>query len=86
MKVNSGVYTYRINGSVHHKISNFLANPDKKPHFSQIYIYDADMQAQYRKEVFPKTTNADILNAIQHFFELNNPCVNIYRQAGKINQ
>ena len=88
MKANSGAYTYRINRSVHHKISNYLAYPDKKPHFSQIYIYDADMQAQFRKDMFPhkicKTINADIFNTIQHFLELNNPYVNIYRQAGKL--
>ena len=42
------------------------------------------MQSQYRKEMFPKTINVDILNKIQSLLERNNPYVSIYQQAGKL--
>jgi hypothetical protein len=84
MRATSGVYTYRINGSVHHKLSNYLPNPDYKPHFSQIYIYDADMQSNIRTNMFPHAIKASILNTIQRLLEMNNPYVRVYMQAGKL--
>jgi hypothetical protein len=84
MRANTGVYTYRINGAVHHKLSNYLHNPEYKPHFSQIYIYDADMQSNIRANMFPHVIKASILNTIQDLLEMNNPYVRIYMQAGKL--
>jgi hypothetical protein len=84
MSATSGVYTYRINGAVHHKLSSYLPNPDYKPHFSQIYIYDSEMQAKIRTDMFPHAIRASILNTIQRLLEMNNPYVQIYMQAGKL--
>ena len=76
--------TYRINGSVHHKISQFLPNPDQNPQFSQIYIYDSEMQTKIRSAMFPKALNTTILNLFQKYLQQNNPYVRIYMQAGEI--
>ena len=84
MSANQGVYTYRINGSVHHKISQYLPNHNHNPQFSQIYIYDSDMQIKIRSGMFPKTLNTTILNLFQKHLENNNPYVRIYMQAGEI--
>jgi hypothetical protein len=86
MRANQGVYTYRINGAVHHKLSNSLPNPDFKPHFSQIYIYDSAMQANIRTNMFPVAIKASILNTIQKLLEMGNPYVRVYMQAGKMIQ
>lgn len=48
LPAHNGVYTFRINGTIHHKLSNFLPNGDRPPAFSQIYIYDSEMQTQIR--------------------------------------
>ena len=83
MNASNGVYTYRIQGSVHHKISSYLPNPNFKPTFSQMYIYDSDMQTSIRGNMFPSVIKASILNTIQKLLELNNPYVKIYMQVGK---
>ena len=38
LAATNGVYTYRINGSVYYKISNYLPSNKMSPTFSQIYI------------------------------------------------
>jgi hypothetical protein len=83
MSATNGCYTYRINGSIYHQISSYLPNPDFNPQFSQIYIYDRDMQVSLRSGMFPKAIKATILNTIQRFLELNNPYVKIYMHAGE---
>ena len=83
LAAKTGTYTYRINGAVHHKISSFIPQPNKYPKFSQIYIYDADMQSTFRTKMFPKTIKSNILNLLQKHLEINNPYVKIYMQAGE---
>lgn len=58
IQATAGVYTYRINGAIHHKLSSYLPNPNFKPHFSQIYIYDSEMQASIRTNMFPHAIKA----------------------------
>ena len=84
MSADRGVYTYRIQGSIHHKLSSYLPNPDHKPQFSQIYIYDSEVQASIRGNMFPNVIKASILNTIQKLLEMNNPYVQIYMQTGKL--
>jgi hypothetical protein len=68
---------------VHHKISAFLPNENCKPHFSQIYIYDAANQYSIRSSMYPNVIKTEILNMLQNFLQLNNPYVQIYMQAGE---
>ena len=82
MNATSGVYTYRINGAVHHKLSSLLPNKNSPQQFSQIYIMDADMQSSHRTGMFPKAIQAKILNQIQEQLNKFNPYVKIYQQAG----
>ena len=83
MTARNGIYTYRINGSIHHKISSYMPNPEHRPQFSQIYIYDSQMQSSIRAGMFPKIIRSEILNTIQRLLELHNPYVRIYMQAGE---
>jgi len=84
LAATEGVYTYRINGSVHHKISNFLPLDPSNPTFSQIYIYDSDMQSTIRTGKYPQTILANILNKFQDYLNRYNPYVHIYQQLGMI--
>jgi hypothetical protein len=79
-----GVYTYRINGSIHHHISSFESENQKKAKFSQIYIYDPEMQSSIRTGMFPKAIKASVLNLFQEFLQQNNPYVQIYMHAGEL--
>jgi hypothetical protein len=84
MAATVGVYTYRIQGAVHHAISSYLPKQNQRPQFSQIYTYDADMQSTIRTGMYPKAIIADILNIFQHQLHLNNPYVRIYMQVGEL--
>ena len=75
MKARNGVYNYRISGSVHHKISNFIPDDNEPPKFSQIYIYDAAMQSSIRTGKFPKIIDVNIINMIQNILIEFNPYV-----------
>jgi hypothetical protein len=72
-----GVYNFRIQGAVHHKISNFHSEDVKKAGFSQIYIYDSEMQSNIRNTMFPNTIDSSILNIIQNILIEKNPYVRI---------
>ena len=82
LAATSGVYTYRINGAMHHKLSDLIPNNGQSQKFSQIYILDADLQSTHRSGMYPKAINANILNIIQTELNKNNPYVQIYQQAG----
>jgi hypothetical protein len=84
MKAKVGVYNYRINGGIHHKLSHFEPKNDTQANFSQIYIYDSQMQASIRAGMFPRVIKADILNKIQSLLLSHNPYVNVYQQAGEM--
>jgi ABC-type dipeptide/oligopeptide/nickel transport system ATPase component len=86
LSATSGVYTFRINGTVHHKISNFMPEDKLKAKFGQIYIYDSDLQSLIRQQMFPKAIRASILNLFQDYLIRVNPYVHIYQQAGKTMQ
>jgi hypothetical protein len=84
MQATSGVYNYRINGGVHHKISAFLPNDNKKETFSQFYVLDPLLQSTARTGMFPGIIKANILNKIQDVLQIHNPYVQIYKQAGEL--
>lgn len=84
LAATNGTYTYRIHGSVTHAISNYHPNEPEQAKFSQIYIYDPDMQTKIRTGMFPKTILASILNMFQNYLHQFNPYVRVYTQAGKM--
>jgi len=84
LQAKTGTYTYKINGTVHHKLSHLLPNGERPPQFSQIYIYDSEMQTQIRSGMFSGTIDSTILNKVQELLDQFNPYVRIYKQAGEI--
>ena len=41
-----GIYTFRIQGQLCHRIGSLLLPPGKDPAFAQIYIYDSNSISQ----------------------------------------
>lgn len=37
-----GVYSFRAQGAIYHKIGSLLPTPGNRPRFIQLYIYDTD--------------------------------------------
>ena len=83
MSQTNGVYTYRICGTVHHKIGDLLPRNNHKPAFSQIYIFDAKEQFEIRKSLLNEI-DSGILNLLQDMLHEVNPYVHIYQQAGLV--
>lgn len=79
MKATTGVYTFRISGSIHHSISESMTT--SSPKFSQIYILDGDAQIAHREQMFP-FVQANILRELQIMLAHENPYVQIYHQIG----
>jgi hypothetical protein len=43
-----GVYAFRIQGEIYHRIRSLLPQHDAQPRFCQLYIYDITNQLQHR--------------------------------------
>ena len=84
----SGVYTYRIHGSVHHKIGSLQTPPDMPAKFAQIYIHDGTVSTQEaslselnrRSGMFPDF-DRHVLSGLQAIIRAECPYVSILQQA-----
>ena len=81
----SGVYTFRIDGEMYHRIGTLLSNFETPSQFAQIYIYDTDHELQNRSNATPNfNLDSTILAELQQMLHDINPYVNIFRQAGNL--
>ena len=78
-----GVYTFRVNGQVHHRIGPAEPGEGEEPRFSQIYFFERDAQVDRRCAVMPGLNMADVIfiHDIMHRF---NPYVQLYKQASEL--
>ena len=86
MSATKGIYTYRINGTIHHKLSKNLLNKDNIPTdagFSQICIYHPELQTDIISSKYSSLIKKEILNMIQEQLNIYNEYVKVYQQAGK---
>ena len=76
-----GVFTYRIQGEMVHRIGSLHPpNDGERPKFAQMYIYDTDHELDNRLRVFPDL-NPHTLSRLQGMLHECNPYVHVYRQA-----
>src|SRR2546430_6143547 len=77
----AGVYTFRIQGAIHHTMGSLLPPPGERPRFAQVYLYDsAEEQLQFRHETHPNL-NLDILQLLSTTLREVNPLVQYWRTA-----
>ncbi len=67
-----GVYAFRIQGEMYHRIGSLLPQHDAQPQFCQLYIYDTTNQLQHRQNIMP-TLDPDILHELQTMLSKVNP-------------
>jgi hypothetical protein len=79
----NGIYTFRIQGELYHRISTLLPPNGKPPNFAQIYIYDSNPQSQAQTRANRVHDKVDIntILRLQEMLEHHNPYVAIYRTA-----
>ena len=76
------VYTFRIQGALHHSIGSLLP-PGERPRFAQVYMFDsAQEQLQFRHEIYPNL-QLDILQLLSTVLRELNPYVQFWRNAAE---
>jgi len=78
-----GVYTFRIQGALYHRIGGLTPNQESEPKFAQIYFHDSSLnyQVERRKELFP-ILNRSMLEILLKEMYRTNPFMNIFMTAG----
>ena len=78
-----GVYTFRIQGALHHSMGSLLPPPGETPRFAQVYMFEsAQEQLQFRQEIHPYLA-VDILELLSTVLQEVNPYVQFWRNAAQ---
>ena len=75
-----GVYTYRLQGELHHRMGSLLLREGETPKFAQIYIHDLQMQEDCRLN-FREELHPNILHQLQRMLQDVNPYAQLYESA-----
>ncbi|CAN6685077.1 unnamed protein product [Malus baccata var. baccata] len=78
----SGIYTFRAQGALYHKIGGLLPHEGNRPRFLQAYIYDTEHEVENRmceSEVLDRC----VVEKIQHMLNNHNPFVHTLRSLGQ---
>jgi len=80
-----GVYTFRIQGTICHRIGSLLPPSDHNPAFAQIYVHDGDMDAQVAARVgIMDGLDENVVRVIQNVLErIPNPFMEMFVAAGE---
>ncbi|KAF7808407.1 putative helitron helicase-like domain-containing protein [Senna tora] len=74
-----GVYSFRAQGAIYHKIGGFLPSSSERPRFMQLYIYDTDNEIKNRVAKNP-TMNVELIERLRSILDVHNPFVHRFRQ------
>lgn len=78
--LENGVYTFRIQGQLHHQIGSLLPENNQDAKFGQIYFMDSQEQGRRRADIFDISEETfESLKVI--LSDCNNPYLGVYRQA-----
>ena len=78
----AGVYTFRIQGALHHSMGSFLP-PGERPRFAKVYMFDsAQEQLQFRHETHPNL-DLEILQLLSTVLREVNPYVQFWSNAAE---
>ncbi|KAI5444691.1 hypothetical protein KIW84_013099 [Lathyrus oleraceus] len=75
-----GIYTFRDQGAIYHKIGGFHPNQGSRPRYLQLYIYDTDHELQNRMMENPILNQAVVYK--QKIPHQRNTFVIVFRQLG----
>ncbi|KAI8537401.1 hypothetical protein RHMOL_Rhmol09G0020900 [Rhododendron molle] len=59
-----GVYTFRAQGTIYHRIGSLLPYSNQRPRFLQLYIYDTDHEVENRMEESTSTNSSYLINRL----------------------
>lgn len=76
-------YTFRISGSVYHRIGHLFPSEGKSPKFAQIYIYDTENELHNRIQ-WNKALDLEVLDGLQKMMHNCNPFIDSFKHAPEI--
>ncbi|OWZ01517.1 ATP-dependent DNA helicase [Phytophthora megakarya] len=79
-------YTFRINGSMLHRIGQFLSMEGATPAFAHIYVYDDNLEQEQSVRQMGISTGLDerIVGELQSILYEINPLAKVYKSARKL--
>ncbi|CAG8589826.1 26421_t:CDS:10, partial [Dentiscutata erythropus] len=80
---NNGVYTFRVQGSVYHRIGLFLPSDNNSLQYLQLYIYDTDHEINNRLNVMPNLKH-ETIKLIKNMLDEVNPFVANFRYLSSL--
>ena len=79
----AGIYTFRIQGALHHSMGSLLPPPGERPRFAQVYMFDSiQEQLQFRHETHPNL-DLDVLQLLSMVLREVNPYVQFWSNAAE---
>ncbi|KAF5199270.1 hypothetical protein FRX31_011143, partial [Thalictrum thalictroides] len=78
----SGVYTYRAQGAIYHRIGSLLPEHDDRPRYMQMYIFDTDHEIENRMAE-NSLVNRQVLAVLKQVLDTYNPYVQVLRQISQ---
>jgi hypothetical protein len=76
----NGVYTYRIQGALYHRIGSLLPAAGEQPKFSQLYFHDTENETANRLAVLGGLDET-VLNILQQILHSHNNILQTFKQA-----
>ncbi|KAF7844525.1 uncharacterized protein G2W53_001430 [Senna tora] len=77
-----GVYSFRAQGAIYHKIGGILPSSSERPIFLQLYIYDTDNEINNQVAENP-TLNVELVERLRSILDVHNPFVHRFRQLAQ---
>ncbi|XP_061515602.1 uncharacterized protein LOC133393679 [Anopheles gambiae] len=84
---HGGIYNYRIQGALCHRIGSLAVLPGRPPCYAQLYFYDSSSEGQYdemlnaRAIAYGSELNREILAILQRVFSTHNPIAEMFKHA-----
>ena len=75
-----GVYTYRLQGILHHRMGSLLPSEGETPKFAQMYIHDPQIQEECQLNS-KEELDPDILHRLQKMLQDVNPYAQLYENT-----
>jgi hypothetical protein len=75
-----GIYTFRIHGSMYHRLGSLLPQPGEQPGFAQLYFYDTDHEVDNRLHHMDKLDRHTVM-VLQNMIRNENRFYQVFQQA-----
>uniref|UniRef100_A0A7N0UU60 ATP-dependent DNA helicase n=1 Tax=Kalanchoe fedtschenkoi TaxID=63787 RepID=A0A7N0UU60_KALFE len=77
---HGGVYTFRIQGALYHRMGSLLPEAGHERKFAQLYIAENSTALAGRLNIFP-TLDRQVLGDLQSMLQMHNPYMQLYEQV-----